>query len=246
METIVDLTSLIYFICTIVGLIVASSKTSVAIGLIRDLAQPLGLIGFLIGLISIFASTEDMKSLGAAIAIAIVVVLYFSVVSGLIGFSNPVVESSQGFKKHLGFIILASTIIWSIKSISADFDIYFDANALAIVIAGCIIIWFGEGFLGLNKNRWGEKLLGIAAAGFLVGFIGVVAFVNEPLKIGPNLAVAYLTPLYCFILLVIGRIYWPERVLDDNSKMPTGFLSLTTPTLCGTAITIGIVLIGLS
>ena len=61
----------------------------------------------------------------------------------------------------------------------------------------------------------------------------MLANLDERRAIGPAAALALLGLFYSLILVVIGRIWLPEKMLDSSGFNGTGLLTLVLPVLFG-------------
>ena len=111
---------------------------------------------------------------------------------------------------------------------------FFLLDALAFTFVGIFGLICADHLLKRQDVvGWTKRLLGIALICFVCGLIGMLANLDERRAIGPAAAMALLGVLYSLILVVIGRIWFPEKMLDPNGLNGTGLLALVLPVLFG-------------
>jgi hypothetical protein len=71
---------------------------------------------------------------------------------------------------------------------------------------------------------------------------GMLANLEDPKALGPAMALAYISMLYALFLCCMGRIWFPDQILDSDKNMNTGFVSLAFPILFGVVITLAVLI----
>lgn len=230
-----DLPSAIFVGIPLLGFAYTYSFTESGLTLISDLAYPVGLIALLIGLVGLLQNISDLDALPIALATAHVPLIYAAIGHGIVcGGRRDLSETdSSPVRKSLGTIIFLALTLWAANE-SAGLGIFVLLDALVFTFVGIIALVCADHLL--NKQDvvgWSQRLLGIALFCFLCGLIGMLANLDERRAIGPAAALSLLGLLYPLILVVIGRIWLPEKMLNKNGSNGTGLLNLVVPVLFG-------------
>jgi len=230
-----DLPSAIFVGIPLLGFAYTYSFTKSGLTLISDLAYPVGLIALLIGLVGLLQNISDLDALPIALATAHVPLIYAAIGHGIVcGGRRDLSETdSSPVRKSLGTIIFLALTLWAANE-SAGLGIFVLLDALVFTFVGIIALVCADRLL--NKQDvvgWSQRLLGIALFCFLCGLIGMLANLDERRAIGPAAALSLLGLLYPLILVVIGRIWIPEKMLNKNGSNGTGLLNLVVPVLFG-------------
>jgi len=230
-----DLPSAIFVGIPLLGFAYIYSFTESGLTLISDLAYPVGLIALLIGLVGLLQNISDLDALPIALATAHVPLIYAAIGHGIVcGGRRDLSETdSSPVRKSLGTIIFLALTLWAANE-SAGLGIFVLLDALVFTFVGIIALVCADHLL--NKQDvvgWSQRLLGIALFCFLCGLIGMLANLDERRAIGPAAALSLLGLLYPLVLVVIGRIWLPEKMLNKNGSNGTGLLNLVVPVLFG-------------
>lgn len=230
-----DLPSAIFVGIPLLGFAYTYSFTESGLTLISDLAYPVGLIALLIGLVGLLQNISDLDALPIALATAHVPLIYAAIGHGIVcGGRRDLSETdSSPVRKSVGTIIFLALTLWAANE-SAGLGIFVLLDALVFTFVGIIALVCADHLL--NKQDvvgWSQRLLGIALFCFLCGLIGMLANLDERRAIGPAAALSLLGLLYPLILVVIGRIWLPEKMLNKNGSNGTGLLNLVVPVLFG-------------
>jgi len=230
-----DLPSAIFVGIPLLGFAYIYSFTESGLTLISDLAYPVGLIALLIGLVGLLQNISDLDALPIALATAHVPLIYAAIGHGIVcGGRRDLSETdSSPVRKSLGTIIFLALTLWAANE-SAGLGTFVLLDALVFTFVGIIALVCADHLL--NKQDvvgWSQRLLGIALFCFLCGLIGMLANLDERRAIGPAAALSLLGLLYPLVLVVIGRIWLPEKMLNKNGSNGTGLLNLVVPVLFG-------------
>ena len=230
-----DLPSAIFVGIPLLGFAYTYSFTESGLTLISDLAYPVGLIALLIGLVGLLQNISDLDALPIALATAHVPLIYAAIGHGIVcGGRRDLSETdSSPVRKSLGTIIFLALTLWAANE-SAGLGIFVLLDALVFTFVGIIALVCADHLL--NKQDvvgWSQRLLGIALFCFVCGLIGMLANLDERRAIGPAAALSLLGLLYPLVLVVIGRIWLPEKMLNKNGSNGTGLLNLVVPVLFG-------------
>ena len=210
--------------------------------LVADLAYPIGLIGLVIGLVGILQNISEYQALPMALAVAHLPLIYVAIVHGVVWRGKPANNQVQNsnFRKVAGTTIFLVMTLWAAHA-SSTLAVFFLIDALAFIFVGILGLIFTDRLLKKQDVvGWTHRLLGIAFICFLCGLIGMLANLDERRAIGPAAALALLGLFYCLVLLVIGRIWFPQKMLDATGSNGTGILKLVLPVLFGIVALIGL------
>ena len=239
---ILDAASLVFVVVSLAGFALTASFSRASLTIVVDLAYPVGLLGTLLGLVGMLQNMSDPKAIGPAMAISFLPVLYAAVIHGLAsGRSRDLSEIDSTFvKKLVGSLVFVGLVIWAMDS-AAGIGAFIDLSTVVLVVLSILFFVIFDRVSGdTSKYGWGVRFLGIGLLGFSIGFITMLANLDDPKAIGPAVAVAFLSLTYALFLLCIGRIWFPGQTLDSEQNINTGFLALAFPVLIGAMITFAI------
>ena len=239
-----DLPSATFVGITLLALAYTYSFKKPGLILICDLAYPVGLIGLLIGLVGLLQNVSDLDALTIILATAttLVPLIYAAIGYGIAcGGTRDLSETeSSPARKVLGTIIFLALVFWAADK-SASLGIFVLLDALVFTFVGIIALVCADRLLKKQYVvGWSQRLLGIAFLCFLCGLIGMLANLDERRAIGPAAALSLLGLLYPLVLVVIGRIWVPEKMLNKNGANGTGLLDLVFPVLFGILVLSGL------
>ena len=216
--------------------------------LVADAALPVGLIGFLIGAVSMLAAVSDPHRVAPALAIAILTVLYSGAVRLVLSDTlSQAVETEHSMTgKVLGTLGFLATTIWAMVAVSPAGAIVFwePQVALTLISLAAFILGVGRALNLQYLTGWASKLVGLAWLGFTAGIVSALPNLDTPASLGPALAFSILSLLYALIALILGLIWMPRAMVASDGSLPTG-LSLAAPfvvlvllTFAGLAMTV--------
>jgi hypothetical protein len=244
---VVDLASLVFVVGSLASLALTASFSRASVTIVVDLAYPVGLLGTLIGLVSMLQNISDPKAIGPAMAIALLTVFYAAVVHGLAsGRTRDLSEIDSTFaKKLMGSLVFVGIVLWAMDS-AAGIGAFMDLGAVVLFVLSILFFVIFDRVSGdMYKNGWGVRFLGIGLLGVFIGSIGMLANIDDPKALGPAMALAYLSLTYALLLLCMGRIWFPSQTLDSEKSTNTGFLDLAFPVLIGVMITFALMIMSL-
>ena len=241
---ILDAASFVIVVGGLAGFALTASFSRASLTIVVDLAYPVGLLGCSIGWVGILQNMIDPKAIAPIMAISFLPVLYAAVIHGLAsGRSRDLSEIDSTFvKKLVGSLVFVGLVIWAMDS-AAGVGAFIDLSTVVLVVLSILFFVIFDRVSGdTSKNGWGVRFLGIGLLGFSIGFITMLANLDDPKAIGPAVAVAFLSLTYALFLLCIGRIWFPGQTLDSEQNINTGFLALVFPVLIGAMITFAILI----
>ena len=230
-----DLPSAVFVSVSLVGIAFTCSTKEHGLELVADLAYPVALIGLLIGLVGILQNIADYQALPMALALAHVPLIYAAIIYGVVWTGRPAINQMHNspLRKLAGTTIFLVMTLWAAHT-SSSLPVFFLLDALAFTFVGIFGLICADHLLKRQDVvGWTQRLLGIGLICFVCGLIGMLANLDERRAIGPAAALALLGLLYSLILAVIGRIWFPEKMLDRNGLNGTGLLTLVLPVLFG-------------
>ena len=186
------------------GFALTASFSRASLTIVVDLAYPVGLLGCTIGWIGILQNMSDPKAMAPIMAISLLPVLYAAVIHGLAsGRSRDLSEIDSTFvKKLVGSLVFVGLVIWAMDS-AAGMGAFLDLSTVVLVVLSILFFVIFDRVSGdTSKYGWGVRFLGIGLLGFSVGFITMLANLDDPKAIGPAVAVAFLKPDLCSLLVV--------------------------------------------
>ena len=180
--------------------------------LVYELSLPVGLIGFLIGVIGMLAAESNPSQIAPAIAIAILTVVYGAIVRLLLSetesFGFPT-ESASQLSKMLGSIAIAAMSLWAMFAVAkGNVSIYWYPQVALLLVGVAILVFLVGRALGQHyKSGWAAKLTIVGWIGFSCGVVGGLPQLENPELLGPAIAFSFTSLLYALIAIVFGLIW---------------------------------------
>ena len=247
-EHLLDLASLTFIVGSLLSIAAVVRFRPKHFRLVADAALPVGLIGFLIGVVSMLAAESSPSRIAPALAVAILTVLY----SGVIRLALIDTLNEAGVTEHsmtgkvlgtLGFLAMTT---WAMMAVSPAGAIVFwePQVALTLVSLAALIVFAGRLLNIESPSDWASKLIGLAWLGFTAGVVGALPNLDTPTSLGPAFAFSILSLLYALIALVLGLIWLPKAMPAANGTLPTGLglagplVTLVSLMLAGLALTV--------
>ena len=230
-----NLPSAVFVGLSLLGFAFTCSFRKHSLTLIADLAYPVGLLGLTIGLVGLLQNISNYEALPKALAMALIPLIYAAIGHGIAwsGRSTKSDVYNSPIRKVVGTIVFLVLTLWA-AHVSAGLQVFILLDALAFTFVGIFGLICTDRLLKRQDVvGWTQRLLGIALICFVCGLIGMLANLDERRAIGPAAALALLGLFYALILVVIGRIWFPKKMLDGNNFNGTGLLTLVLPVLFG-------------
>lgn len=216
--------------------------------LVADAALPVGLVGFLIGVVSMLAAESNPSQIGSALAIAVLTVFYSGATRLILldTVNQAVVTEHSMTGKVLGTLGFLAVMVWAMMAVSPSGAVVFWEPRVAVSLITVAALALGASRV-LNlpySTRWAEKLIGLAWLGFTAGIVSALPNLDAPASLGSAIAFSILSLLYAMIALILGLIWAPRTMPAANESLPTGlslaapFVILVTLTLAGLALTV--------
>ena len=203
--------------------------------LVYELSLPVGLIGFLIGVIGMLAAESNPSQIAPAIAIAILTVVYGAIVRLLLSetesFGFPT-ESASQLSKMSGSIAIAAMSLWAMFAVAkGNVSIYWYPQVALLLVGVAILVFLVGRALGQHyKSGWAAKLTTIGWIGFSCGVVGGLPQLENPELLGPAIAFSFTSLLYALIAIVFGLIWAPSAMSarDGVLQLGVGLAAATT------------------
>ena len=194
--------------------------------LVAEAAMPVGLAGFLIGVISMLAAEYNPSQIAPALAIAILTLVYTGIVrlifvdslnQNLLG-----ARSVMGKAAGTGGVIIV--MIWAATSVSPDGLAMFWYPQVEMVMTGFALLVFLIGRLvdAGYATDWAKKILGLGWLGFSMGIVAALSQLSTTTALGPALAFSFLSLLYSTVVIIVGLIWIPQAMTSEKGSLSLG------------------------
>ena len=244
-ESVTDLKSLVFVVGSLLSVAAAVRFRPSECRLVAEAALPVGLIGFLIGVISMLAAESNPSQIAPAVAIAILTLVYAGIVRLLLGDSlnQALLETHSLLGKAAGTGGVVIMMIWAMTSVSPDGLAMFWYPQVAMVMTGIALLIFLIGRLvdAGHASGWAKKMIGLGWLGFFMGVVAALPQLNTPTALGPALAFSFLSLLYATVAVIVGLIWIPQAMTTAK-----GSLSLGLSEVLPIAAAVLVVLVGLT
>ena len=247
-EHLLDLASLTFIVGSLLSIAAVVRFRSNQFRLLADAALPVGLIGFLIGAVSMLAAEASPSRIAPALAVAILTVLYSGAIRlALIDTLNEAKITEHSMTgKVLGTLGFLAMTTWAMMAVSPAGAIVFwePQVVLTLISVAAVMLGVGRALNLPNSGGWANKLVGLAWLGFTAGIVGALPNLDTPTSLGPAFAFSILSLLYALIALVLGLIWLPKAMPAANGTLPTGLglagplVTLVSLMLAGLALTV--------
>ena len=243
-----DLASLTFIVGSLLSIAAVVRFRPNQFRLLANAALPIGLVGFLIGVVSMLAAVSDPDRIAPALAVAILTVLYSGAVRLVLSDTlNQPVETEQSMTgKVLGTLGFLAMTMWAMVAVSPAGAIVFwePQVGLTLISIAAVILGVGRALNLQYLTGWANKLVGLAWLGFTAGIVAALPNLDTPASLGPALAFSILSLLYALIALILGLIWMPRAMTATDGSLALGlslgapFVVLVSLTLAGLAITV--------
>lgn len=246
--SLLDLASLTFIVGSLLSIAAVVRFRPNQFRLLADAALPIGLVGFLIGVVSMLAAVSDPDRIAPALAVAILTVLYSGAVRLVLSdtLNQPVETEHSMTGKALGTLGFLAMTMWAMVAVSAAGAIVFwePRVALTLISLTAVILGVGRALNLQYLTGWANKLVGLAWLGFTAGIVAALPNLDTPASLGPALAFSILSLLYALIALILGLIWMPRAMTATDGSLALGlslaapFVVLVSLALAGLAITV--------
>ena len=186
----------------------------------RGLLLQVSIVGILIGFVGMIQRVSDATSIGMATGVALLVVLYASIVVGVCHLFASNNEQQIDFSPLPNRVLAVATWVlvtgFAMHGVAGIYA-FVDASALAIFSALSLGICLPPQNVENYKAALAKYLPVSGLIGSLVGVIAVLFNASDPKAIGPAMAIALLVPFYCNFVSVGLRLLYPTIAKQDSS-----------------------------
>jgi hypothetical protein len=196
--------------------------------LIYEVSLPLGLVGFLIGIISLLAAASNPTQVAPALAIALLTVAYAGGVRILFADTASLsfaTEASSPLAKASGSAVILAMMCWAMYAVTGGEVAIYAYPQVALFLGGVAVLLFFVGrALGENyRSGWAAKLMSIGWLGFLCGVVGGLQHLENHQALGPAIAFSFMSLLYTLVVLILGLIWLPSTMSARDGSLSLGF-----------------------
>ena len=245
LESVMDAKSLVFVVGSLLSVAAVVRFKPSECRLVAEAALPVGLAGFLIGVISMLAAESNPGQIAPAVAIAILTLVYAGVVRLLFvdSLNEDLLEADSFLGKAAGTGGVVIMMIWAMTSVSPDGLPMFWYPQVAMVMTGIALLVFLIGRLvgAGHASGWAKKMIGLGWLGFSMGVVAALPELNTPTALGPALAFSFLSLLYATVAVIVGLIWIPQAMTTAK-----GSLSLGLSEVLPIAAAVLVVLVGLT
>ena len=226
LESVLDVKSLVFVMGSLLCVAAVVRFRPSECRLVAEAALPVGLAGFLIGVISMLAAEYNPSQIAPALAIAILTLVYTGIVrlifvdslnQNLLG-----ARSLMGKAAGTGGVIIM--MIWAATSVSPDGLAMFWYPKVAVVMTGFALLVFLIGRLVDDgyATDWAKKILGLGWLGFSMGIVAALSQLSATTALGPALAFSFLSLLYSTVVIIVGLIWIPQAMTSEKGSLSLG------------------------
>tara|TARA_X000000950_G_C13872700_1_gene643587 strand:+ start:350 stop:1147 length:798 start_codon:yes stop_codon:yes gene_type:complete len=225
----IDVPSIAFIANAILASFVAVGFKRQGILVVADIALQVSIVGMLIGYVGILQNMSDPEALPFAFAIMLLVVFYGLLVAAICSLlSSNITEPISApsvWQRVVGVLLWVVVVTYAMDG-AAGVEAFFDPASLLIVAALSLIIFGTSASEGLRTLARHLPVAGFL--GVLVGVIGMLQNMSDPKAMGPSMAVAILTLMYCNLGSVALKLAFPEMTPEKSDAHFTylGFVLL--------------------
>ena len=226
LESVLDAKSLFFVIASLLSVSAVVRFRPSECRLVAEAALPVGLAGFLIGVISMLSAESNPSQIAPAVAIAILTLVYAGIVRLL--FVDSLNQNLLGARSVVGKAAATGGVIimmiWATTSVSPDGLAMFWYPQVAMVMTGVALLVFLIGRLVDNSyaSDWAKKILGLGWLGFSMGIVAALSQLSTPTTLGPALAFSFLSLLYSTVAVIAGLIWIPQAMTSEEGSLSLG------------------------
>ena len=243
-ESVLDAKSLVFVMGSLLSVAAVVRFRPSECRLMAEAALPVGLAGFLIGVISMLAAEYNPSQIAPALAIAILTLVYAGIVRLL--FVDSLNQNLLGARSVVGgaagtggVIIM---MIWATTSVSPDGLATFWYPQVAMVMTGIALLIFligrlvDEGY----ATDWAKKILGLGWLGFSMGIVAALSQLSTPTALGPALGFSFLSLLYSTVAVILGLIWIPQAMTSEKGSISLGLSQILPIAVAVLAVLLGL------
>ena len=215
--------------------------------LVAEAALPVGLAGFLIGVIGMLVAESNPSQIAPSVAIAILTLVYAGIVRLLLvdSLNEDLLEAHSFLGKAAGTGGVVIMMIWAMTSVSPDGLAMFWYPQVAVVMTGVALLIFLIGRLvdaGYAAD-WAKKVVGLGWLGFSMGIVAALPQLSTPTALGPALAFSFLSLLYSTVAVTVGLIWIPQAMTTEKGSLSLGLSAMMPIAVAVLAVLVGLTLL---
>ena len=245
-ESVTDLKSLVFVVGSLLSVAAAVRFRLPECRLVAEAALPVGLIGFLIVVISMLAAESNPSQIAPAVAIAILTLVYAGIVRLLFvdSLKQDLLEARWLLGKAAGTGGLVIMMIWAMTSVSPDGLTMFWYPQVAMVMVGIALLVFLIGRLldAGYATGWAKKIVDLGWLGFSLGIVAALPQLSAPTALGMALAFSFLSLLYSAVAVIVGLIWIPQAMTSEEGALSLGLSAMMPIAVAVLAVLVGLTL----
>ena len=246
LESVTDTKSLVFVVGSLLSVAAVVRFKPSECRLVAEAALPVGLAGFLIGVISMLAAESNPSQIAPAVAIAILTMVYAGIVRLLLmdSLNQDLLEERSLVSKVVGTGGVIIMMIWAMTSVSPDGVAMFWYPQVAMVMTGVALLVFLIGRLvdAGHAIGWAKKMIGLGWLGFFIGIVAALPQLSTPTALGPALAFSFLSLLYATVAVILGLIWIPRAMTSERGTLSLGLSAMMPIAVAVLAVLVGLTL----
>ena len=244
LESVLDAKSLVFVVGSLLSVAAVVRFRPSECRLVAEAALPVGLTGFLIGVISMLAAESNPSQIAPAVAIAILTLVYAGIVRLLLvdSLNQDLLETNSLLGKAVGTGGVVIMMLWAMTSVSADGLPMFWYPQAAMVMTGVALLIFLIGRLvdAGYATGWGKKIVALGWLGFSMGIVAALPQLSTPTALGPALAFSFLSLLYSTVAVIVGLIWIPQAMTSERGTLSLGLSAMMPIAAAVLAVLVGL------
>jgi len=231
-----DLGTLVFLLGFIMAAYVAAGSYRLGTAVVRHAVLEVGLIGVIIGTVSLLGNMSDPDMIPPAIFVILLVAVYSLIIFGvtsIVGSEEMQISPSLKGRPLVGCSIFLCSAGYAIAD--TGFNAYLDPLSIILVMSGAGLV------AGLRKIT--NQVDGIGNVVSCLPFLGLfylflfsislLTVLDDPRSLGPRLAVAYLSFGYALLSSVIIKLLRPS-IVNEYKPIDWSFVGWSLVILLGT------------
>ena len=246
LESVIDAKSLVFVVGSLLSVATVVRFKPSECRLVAEAALPVGLAGFLIGVVGMLAAESNPSQIAPAVAIAILTLVYAGIVRLLLvdSLNEDLLEAHSLLGKATGTGGVVVMMIWAMMSVSPDGLAMFWYPQVAMVMTGVALLIFLIGRLidAGYTTGWAKKIVGLGWLGFSMGIVAALPQLSAPTALGSALAFSFLSLLYSTVAVTLGLIWIPQAMTTEKGSLSLGLSAMMPIAVAVLAVLVGLTL----
>ena len=244
--SVIDAKSLLFVVGSLLSVATVVRFKPSECRLVAEAALPVGLAGFLIGVVGMLAAESNPSQIAPAVAIAILTLVYAGIVRLLLvdSLNEDLLEAHSLLGKTAGTGGVVVMMIWAMMSVSPDGLAMFWYPQVAMVMTGVALLIFLIGRLvdAGYATGWAKKIVGLGWLGFSMGIVAALPQLSAPTALGSALAFSFLSLLYSTVAVILGLIWIPQAMTTEKGSLSLGLSAMMPIAVAVLAVLVGLTL----